>query len=249
MNVKSASRVLDVVELFAREQQPLVLTKLARALGTPLSSCFNLVRVLESRGYLYAVGDSRQIYPTRKLFELSRRIVEAEPWIAQLEPKLAALREKTRETIILGRRQGAQAVYLLVLEGPQNIRYSAAAGDLKPLHASAIGKALLSAADCKERTSVLDELVLDRRTERTITDRDRLVEDLESSAEHGYAVTRGENVPDVMAVAAPVRLGGDLYAVAIAGPMHRMEHRFEEHRRLLQSSFGEDAASPSARAA
>lgn len=248
MNVKSAGRVLDVFELFAREREPLALTELARALNTPLSSCFNLVRALEGRGFLYGVGD-RQIYPTRRMFELARGIVAAEPWIAQLEPKLAALRDATRETIILGRRQADRAVYALVLEGPQNIRYSASAGDLKPLHSSAVGKALLSAAPPQERAAVVDGLALEARTDATIVDRARLLEDLDRSAARGYAVTRGENVPDVVALAMPVRLGGSLYAIAVAGPMPRMTPRLDEHRGHLERLCFETLSRTSARAA
>ena len=50
-----------------------------------------------------------------------------------------------------------------------------------------------------------------------------LREDLVKATEQGYSVTRGENVADVMAIVAPVRFGGTTLAVAIAGPMTRME--------------------------
>ena len=36
-------------------------------------------------------------------------------------------------------------------------------------------------------------------------------------------MTRGENVSDVMAIAAPIRRAGATFGVAIAGPLHRME--------------------------
>lgn len=231
--VKSADRTLDVFELFARERQPLSLSEIARGLKTPLSSSFNLVRALEERGFLYGVGGSRRVYPTRKMFGITRTIAAAEPWIAQIEPKLAALRDATRETTILGRRQDDRAIYLAVLEGPQNIRYSAEAGDLKPLHASAIGKALLSAAPIGERMEVVARLTLDARTNATITSRQELLDDLELSARRNHALTRGENVPDVMALAMAVRFGGDLYAIAVAGPMHRMAEKIHEHERHL----------------
>src|ERR1700722_7715516 len=53
MDGKSASRTLDVLELFAREQRPLTLSELAAALDAPVSSCFNLVRALKGRGFLF----------------------------------------------------------------------------------------------------------------------------------------------------------------------------------------------------
>ncbi len=60
MTVKIDSRPLALLELFAAQRQPLSLTEVARGLGAPLSSCFNLVRSMESLGFLYPVGQRRQ---------------------------------------------------------------------------------------------------------------------------------------------------------------------------------------------
>jgi DNA-binding IclR family transcriptional regulator len=237
--VKSADRTLDVFELFSRERQPLLLTDIARGLDVPLSSCFNLVGALKERGYIYDVGHRREVYPTRKMLGIATITAAHEPWALQLEAKLADLRNTTRETTILGRRQGNEVLYLAVYEGPQSIRYTAYAGDRKPLHSSSIGKALLSALDEEHRDSIVAELHLDKRTKATITNRKALSAALAEAAMRGYAVTRGENVADVMAVAVPVRLGNELYAIAVAGPMHRMELNMENHAQRLMALAAE----------
>jgi len=236
MDVKTAGRTLDLFEAFAKAQTPLSLSELARALNAPPSSCFNLIRALQARGYLYSVQPRRQLYPTRRLFEVARAIVAGEPWMARIEPVLAQLRDHTRETAILGKRQGDQVIYLQVIEGPQSIRYSSQAGDLKPLHSSAIGKALLGALEPTELTVLLKQLPLPRVTEATITDRNLLLADLEHGRRQGYSVTTGENVADVMAVATTVRLGGDVYGIAIAGPVHRMTDNLAGHVSALKAA-------------
>lgn len=236
MDVKTAGRTLDLFETFAKAQTPLSLSELARALNAPASSCFNLIRALQARGYLYAVQPRRQLYPTRRLFEVANAIVAGEPWMTRVEPVLTQLRNQTRETIILGKRQGDRVVYLNVIEGPQSIRYTARAGDLKPLHSSAIGKALLGALDPAALTDLLKQLPLARVTTATITDRSALLANLERGRESGSFVTIGENVADVMAVATTVRLGGDIYGIAIAGPMHRMESSLTPHVSALTAA-------------
>jgi len=223
MDVKAAGRTLDLFETFAKMQMPLSLSELARALNAPPSSCFNLIRALQARGYLYSVQPRRQLYPTRRLFDVATAIVVGEPWIARIEPLLTQLRDQTQETVILGKRQGDRVIYLHVIEGPQSIRYSSQAGALKPLHSSAIGKALLGALDPSALAKVLKDLPLERVTKATITTRESLLADLNRSRKRGYFVTTGENVADVMALAATVRLDGDVYGIAIAGPIHRME--------------------------
>lgn len=229
MDVKTAGRTLDLFETFAKVQTPLSLSELARALNAPPSSCFNLIRALQARGYLYSVQPRRQLYPTRRLFDVANAIVAGEPWMTRIEPVLEQLRDQTHETVILGKRLGDRVVYLNVIEGPQSIRYTARAGDLKPLHSSAIGKALLGALSPAELAEVLQQLPLDRVTDATITNRDTLLVDLDRGRKLGYFVTMGENVADVMAVATTVRLDGDVYGVAIAGPIHRMEGDLAAH--------------------
>ncbi len=241
MDVKTAGRTVELFELFARARTPLSLSEMARALSAPLSSCFNLVRALEARGYLYGVA-GRHIYPTRKLANICSAITAGEPWMERFEPRLIALRDMTQETTILGKRQGDQAIYLAVIEGPQNVRYSAQAGDLKPLHASSIGKALLSAMSRAEREATVARLRLEARTGATITDRASLLADLDRCAARGLAETRGENVPDVMAIAKPVRMDDDLYAIAVAGPMHRMKANIDRHKKQLVELCADIAA-------
>lgn len=237
MAVKSADRTLDIFELFARERQPLLLTDIARGLDAPISSCFNLIAALKSRGYIYDIGQGRQFYPTRKMMELTGLIAANEPWAMLLESHLARLRDETQETTILGRLQGTEVVYLAVLEGQQNIRYTAYAGDRKPLHASSIGKALLSALDPEKRAALLKSVVLDKRTPATITSRKALDIEINEAAERGYAITRGENVVDVTAIAMPLKLGNECYAIAIAGPRSRMEDAIG-HRVAQLLAFG-----------
>jgi IclR family acetate operon transcriptional repressor len=233
MDVKTAGRTVEIFETFAEVREPLSLSDIGRALEAPMSSCLYLVRALENRGYLYAVGTRKHIYPTRKLLNLGKAIATGESWIDRLEPHLAELRDATRETVILGKRQSNKVVYLAVLEGPHAIRYSACVGDLKPLHSTSIGKALLSSLDVPERKKIVAKLPLEAMTKATLVDRAALLKDLDKAAFRGYSETRGENVADVMAIARTVQLGADQYGIAIAGPLNRMAPAAKVHTEKL----------------
>jgi IclR family acetate operon transcriptional repressor len=228
MDVKSAGRTMELFEAFAKAQTPLSLSEIARALGAPASSSFNLIRALEARGYLYLV-EPKRLYPTHRLFEVARTIAAREPWRDLLEPVLTELRDETRETVILGKRHGKRVIYLEVFEGPQTIRYTARAGDLKPLHSSSIGKALLGMLERAELTKLLKHLQLKQVTGATIVNRQQLIADLERSRRRGFFMTAGENVPDVLALSVGLRLDPDVYGIAIAGPMSRMREKLSAH--------------------
>lgn len=208
------------------EGRPLLLTELAPLIGVPLSSCHGLVKTLLDSGYLYGMSRRRGFYPTRKLFTLARSIAAKDASLVRLEPHIEALRDMARETVIVGTRQGDAVLYLQVEEGPETIRYSARPGDFKPLHSSAIGKALL-ARDGTAMAEKLRNLDLPAVTAQTITDRDRLLADLAAGSERGYFVTHDENVADVTAVARSIDIDGMILGIAIAGPSYRMQGRID----------------------
>jgi IclR family acetate operon transcriptional repressor len=233
MNVKTAGRTLDLFEAFAREGKPLSLSQLARAIGAPVSSCFGIVRTLEARGYLYEVKARGGFYPTKLLFEQARAIASRDPLAERFVPLLEKLREQTGETVLMSKRLDRQAVYLEVLESPHSIRYSPKVGEFKPLHASASGKALLGELAPAARDALLGGGKLVRVTPRTIASRAALDADLEQGRARGWYVSRGETVPDLMAVAVPVAVNGETYSVGLAGPMQRMEGALKRHTKML----------------
>lgn len=221
--VSAVDRVIDIFEAFRHGQRPLSLTELAAAARIPKSSCHAIVGTLIARGYLYSLAHPRALYPTQRMLDVAHDIVAADPFLERVLPRLEELRDISTETIILGKRQGERVVYLHVLEGLHSIRYSARPGDLKPLHSSAIGKALLGAQkEAALRAWVVGQS-LPRITPNTICDPERLVAEVLQSRHAGFFQTRGENVEDVWAVAAFFHAGRDTLAIGLAGPRHRMQ--------------------------
>ena len=221
--VKAVDRTLDLLEAFARIKEPLSLSELARQLDCPVSSCHGLIRTMKARGFLYRLEQRRQYYPTRRLLDVGAVIAAYDPLVERLIPSLEDLQAKTEETVILGHRQDDEIVYLHVLESPQTIRYAASPGDRKPLHSSALGKAFLGLLDEAALVAFLEERDLARVTASTITEAAELQADLRRSNRRGYFVTRGENVPDVTAVARTMAVETDMVGVCVAGPTHRMK--------------------------
>jgi DNA-binding IclR family transcriptional regulator len=238
-NVKTAVRTLEAFEAFATIQKPLTLSELARTIGIPLSSCHGLVATLRNRGYVYSVGNNRRVYPTRRILDVAEAIVRNDPLLESAVPVLTRLRDDTGETVILGTREGDAVVYLEVIEGLHTIRYSAKPGEMKPLHSSAIGKAMLASLDESDLAGLLSHIALERITGATLTDGKSLRRDLEKGRKRGLFVTRGENVADVMGMAVPTSLGGQPLAVALAGPILRMDESFDTHVQRIQQAAQE----------
>lgn len=234
MSVKSAARTLAIYETFARAQKPLSLSELSRMIGSPSSSCLQILRTLEKAGYVYQTGPRKSFYPTRKMLSLCSEIASAEPWIDDVLPILEELRDKCQETVMFGKLHDRQIIYLAVLQGLRSIRYHVPIGDAQLIHATSVGKALLAALPAPQRDKLIKNLKLKAVTDTTFTDRDAFAREIQLTAERGYAQTNGEGISDVMALAKAVTIVSDHYAVAIGGPISRMAAEKDTHLKRLE---------------
>ncbi len=237
MNVKTALRVIEIIETFARERRALSLSELARLLAVPASSCLALIRTLTSLGYLYETARRQGYYPTGRLLAMAQQIARHDPVLDRVHGTMSELRDATGETIVIGKlHEGQAVVYLDVLESPHAIRYIATAGERSELHANSIGKALLAAMDEAERATLLAHLPFQAFTSRTLTTPAALEADLQQARERGAYVNLSESMPDVGALAWPVRLSGECYAISIAGPVYRIEPHLDRYAPMLRAA-------------
>ena len=223
MDVKTAGRVLDLFEAFSELQRAASLSDIARRLDIPVSSCFALLRTMENRGYIYSEKPRGGMYPTKRMCSLANRIAAHDPIANRVGPALQELREITQETVLFAKRSGDKVVLLEVLVSPQRIRYTADLGELRSLHATSLGKAILSGLPKAERSALVDKLELTRLTPTTLTSRKKLEAEIEKSVKRGWFLNSEESVKHMFAVAVPVDINGEPYAISLPGPTDRMK--------------------------
>lgn len=239
MDVKLVSRTINLFELLAAEKKPLSLAEISRLMDVPMSSCFALVRTLVNRGYLYEVRKRGGYYPTRRLLFLAQAIDAADPIIEMLHPRLVELRDKSGETAVLGKVQGPSVLYLDIVESVKPIRYSPAAGELRPLHANSIGKAIFNELTPQEQQSLGSQLEFTYYNDKTVSNLSALLAQMEAVKARGWAVNLGETAPELSAVAVALKIGGDLYGISIVGPTERIEKSLNVHGAMLLDTKAE----------
>lgn len=224
MSVKTAVRVLEVFNLFAEVQRPMIYSDISRELDIPLSSCHALLNTMMSMGYLYAPGIRTGYYPTQRLLHVAQAISSVDPLITLFTPLLIKLRDLTHETAVLAKLANDQVVYLKVVESNQTIRYSHQPGGFKLLHATGSGKALLSVLDEKKKSQLLDKYKKwTQVTDSTLTSRPDLEADIAEGIARGWQRSFGENVEDVMAIAKGFKLHEEAFCLVVAGPLMRVK--------------------------
>ena len=227
MRVRQIDNVLDLFEIYARERTPLTLTALSEALGIPKSSTFNVIETLVSRGFLYETKPRGGYYPTQRLLELARSMMDGDPLTARIHGQLEALAAATGETAVLAAREQDDVVYVDVVESTAPIRYFAKIGERRPIYTTSSGKAILTTYDPAERTGILQALRYFPYQNATKRDARELAADLDTSIIRGWCEDLAETTPDVMGLGVPVVAGGRRYGLAVAGPIYRMQDNRE----------------------
>lgn len=200
--VKSAMRALDVLELLAREPQPLAHGEIARILGMPKSSLTELLATLEARGYVATEAERYRLGPA--LLTLAGALLRRTDVARLAQPIIAALMLRTGESAGLVLRQGAEVVVVCKQNCDQPILYSLQLGQRGPVNASAGGKAMMAFAPEAEREAWLASNGLRRVTPHSVTDPAALRRELAAIARGGIAWSREEMVPGIVAMGLPV---------------------------------------------
>jgi DNA-binding IclR family transcriptional regulator len=233
----SVLKTFDVLEVFGREREPLTFAKLLSEVRQPKSSLHRILSTLIQAGVLDQ--DDRGRYRlTLKLWHIGVSAVDNIDFLQLVHPHLVTLSRGADETVHLAVFEpGGGIVYLAKVESPRSIRVQTQIGKVSPSWCTATGRALL-AFDPEMREKVLAQ-PKQKFTPLTVTDTDELNRILDKVVEQGYAVTKGENHPEMSGIAAPIRdhTGRVVASCGVAIPAFRMDDKLVAHctRLVLES--------------
>ncbi len=231
---KIVDRTLDCLEIFAKQKQPLSLTEIAKILAIPASSCRDVLKALERRGYVYEVTPRGGFYPTLRMFEVGRITAEYDPVLTRAESLLRSLRDVLDESVQLAKVAGLQATYLLAFESSQPLRMITSIGNnLRSLHATSAGKALLASLDERTFEKYLKSVKMTPLTQHSIRSKQELREQIAAGRKRGWFVNREESVEGVTTLASKFRWRESLYLVSIAGPTARIDPKLDLAAKML----------------
>ena len=116
---------------------------------------------------------------------------------------------------------------------------SARVGMIEPIHSSSVGKCILAYRQPEKVEEILDGYEMVAYTEKTITDKQVLLEELEKIRQQGYAVDDEEMFLNVRCIAVPVfdYHGSVRYAIGISGPIGLMsKENLDLYKKRLESA-------------
>jgi DNA-binding IclR family transcriptional regulator len=217
--IQSVERAARILLAFAAPEQEITVAELARMLDVHKSTASRLVATLLAYGLLARGGEDDRLRLGPELARLGRYAASGPNLVELARPAMDDLTAVTGEGSTLAIVEGGEAVTVAQSAGNFVIGAQPWVGLRAPLHATSDGKVLLAYG-----ASPLPEGPLERCTEITIVDPERMQVELASIRTRGWATSGGEFELGLHGVAAPVfdADGRCVAAICISGPIYRI---------------------------
>jgi len=201
--VQSIERALNIIEELAKEGTELGVTELGSRLNLNKSTVHRLLSVLLKFNYVDKNPQTKKYRLGMKPLYLGGVILDKLDLRREAHELLKSLASEVNETVHLVIPDNDMALYIDKIDSNQPFRMRSQIGWYVPLHATAVGKAILAFSP-REYVEKIAAKGLKACTRNTITDAKKLLEHLEEVRKLGYAVDDEENEQGVRCVAAPI---------------------------------------------
>lgn len=241
--VAAVTRAIDLIDAFMQPPHQFGLTELSKATGQSKNQTFRLLQTLIDENVV--VMD-----PNTKRYTLGYRVLEwgvmahkGSPLAVAASPVLDRLVEDVGETIVLTAR-GSDLACICVDKresGTHALQITARVGRRIPFHAGAGSKCIFAHSSEEFIQEYLEAASpLERYTESTIVEPDKILEELERIRHQGFSISDEDIDPGACSIAAPItdHTGSVVAAVSIASP----KTRFTEEDIKVRQKAVKDAA-------
>lgn len=222
--IQSLDRALDVLDALAGAEG-LTLTDLAGRLGQSPATMYRVLSTLEARSFVEVDPVAQTWHIGAMAFRLGSAFLRRSGLAERSRPVMRALMQATGETANLGIERDGKVMFIGQVETHETIRAFFAPGTLSPMHASGIGKALLSRYSDDRLADFLRARPLERFTPMTIVSASALRAELAQIRDRGWAVDDEEKAAGMRCVAAPITdiYGEAVAGISVSGPTQRMD--------------------------
>ena len=229
-SVKSADRLLDVLEFLAPQRRPVTHAEIARSLRIPKSSLTQLLNNLIGRGYVAVDEHERGYFIGDGIHALVSGTQHAMRLRTTVRPVLNGLAAETKETCALNVWKSGEIHVIDSIDSPQTLTYRMTVGDSAPAYAVSSGKAILANLPKDESTRYLRDVPFQRLTQGTVDSRRTLENDLAQTRREGVAYSREGFVVGITGIAVALLdpSGYPVGAINFAIPSARMTDELQK---------------------
>ncbi|MGV8979728.1 IclR family transcriptional regulator [Clostridium sp.] len=212
----AVERVLDILEMMARENRSFTVTEVSSILKISINSAFRIFKELENKHYVVKDMLDSSYELTPKLYYLGSSIKSRITLIKTAQPFIKHINNISGETVLLT-IFGENYSTLVVdqLESPQPIKFLSTVGLFYDSYNSAMGKAMLSTLENDELLRYTQGMEFIPKTPSTIIDKEKFLNEIREIAKTGVAYDKEEAVQGLSCIACPIFSAGKVLKGAV----------------------------------
>lgn len=211
------------------ERKDTSISELSVRLAMPKATVYRFLQTMKSLGFVRQESESERYGLTMKLFELGAKALQHLDLIELAKPEMQMLSEKTSETIHLGVLAENEVIYVHKVDAKYHLGMYSRVGKRAPVHATAMGKAMLAWEKPARRDAIMAEIDFTRFRAHTVASAEQFLEELERTRQRRYGLDDQEFEDRVICMSAPIF---DHWSSVVAGlSVSFPEFRFDPARK------------------
>lgn len=217
--LSSVKNALRVLRSFTMDHNQRGVLELSKELGISKSSVHRILHTLASEGFVQKTNHSAKYELGISVVELNSIYLRNLDIYEESLNSLNVLTKKTGEPSHLAILENDRIVYLNKVEFSPSLKVNTHIGHHNYIHCTGTGKVLLAHSEPDVLNRILQK-PLKRVTDKTITDPNVLLKELEKIKALGYAIARGEYRKNNTSIAVPIKnyKGNVIAAINVVGP-------------------------------
>ncbi len=233
--IKSAQRVLEVLEYFNGEREEATVMDIARSMGYPQSSTSELLSCLVALGYLHRDRHARTYRPSARVAVIGAWVQPSFFRRGCLLSMMDDLADESGMTVVLATKAGLEVQYIHTVapHGQEQACWMPGAkGSL--LHSTA-GRTLISTTETDLVRKMVHRLNAEAPPEQRVS-AETLFGDLKQIRDQGYALGLHETGGGMVTVLLPQATPDEQLVLGICGAGAEIAARTEDFVRMLRSA-------------
>ncbi|MFD1609424.1 IclR family transcriptional regulator [Oceanobacillus luteolus] len=241
--LSSVSNALRILKSFSTFKPTLKVSELSESLGLAKSTISRLLSTLTHEGFVVKDKKTGAYRLGISVLTLGGIVTNELEIHNEASPVMHKLVSETGETAHLAVLDGLSTIYIHKEECNHPVRILTHLGRKNPAYCTSSGKVLL-AYDEKKLVEEIIRQGLKKYTANSISEPEKLLEELRVIRERGYAISTEELTEGTRSVAAPIKdyTGKVVASINVVGPIQRMkDYKIPEIARKVMRA-GEEAS-------
>jgi len=200
---ETLAKGLVLLDLFGTEDTGFTLREIAARVGISKTSAHRYVSTFCEQGYLVRDPRSGLYQLGVRTLALAQSIIEKSELVRVVKPLVDEAAQRHGLHVDVGMLAN-DSIYLIYRRDSKDTRAFRSFSYASALHYLATGKAAMAFLDQETLQQLVARLDLVAKTERTLTDRQALLDDLKQVQTLGYSRNNEESLPGLIAIGAPL---------------------------------------------